>query len=1039
MIIKRVFRRTLFCAGLAAGTAFGGGIGLLAADFKIGTHTFTVPAGFVVERVAGPGLVERPIVADFDEEGRLYVADSSGSNDAVEKQLAEKPHRIVRLEDGDGDGLFEKSVVFADKMMFPEGAMWLGGSLYVSAPPSIWKLTDTDGDGIADRREEWLEAKTLTHCANDLHGPYAGLDGWIYWCKGAFAEQSYERANGQEFKTRAAHIFRRRPEGGEIEAVMTGGMDNPVDVAFTPEGERIFTTTFLVNPGGGKRDGLIHAIYGGVYGKPNDAADGHKRTGELMPVLAHFGPGAPAGLARYESEAFGSEYRDNLFACQFNLHKVSRHVLKARGATYESKDSDFLVSDNPDFHPTDVIEDADGSLLVIDTGGWYKICCPTSQLWKPDVLGAIYRVRREGAKPPGDPRGRKIDWKRADGRMLAGLLGDARPAVVRQAIRELGGKAEAVTHVQASWLMNHAPQNLRNGIWALTRMEGDAARRAVRTMLRDREATARHAALHSIAARRDQGAAAEVVMLLQDENLSVRRAAAEALGRIGSAEHAAALLAAAGNPAASQGADADRVLEHSIIYALIELNAPAATRAGLSSANARTKRAALVALDQMEGGGLKAAEVIPLLTSADAVLKETADWIVLHRGDWGVELAGYFGGRMRTEELGGLRGPLAANAAAGEIQKLLAEVAGSGAEPTGARNLALQAMRDARLKETPAGWTDAVERALGNEMLAGEAAETAGAFPFKETPAGLRGALLAAARNVKLAAETRLRALGSIGGGLELDGPLFDFARGQLTPENPAGARARAAGLLARAKLGESQLLALCENVRKAGPVEISALLGAFENRTDEKTGRALLASLRDSPGLAGLHPDRVKQVLLNSPEAVKAEAAPILARLNQDAAAQAARIDELLPKLKNGDIRRGQAIFNSTRAACASCHAIGYLGGKLGPDLTRIGQVRNERDLLEAIVYPSASLVRSFEPLIVTTRDGEEYTGIPRRDNAEGVVLAMGPDAEMNFARADVASARPGVVSVMPPGLGEQLTEGELADLLAFLKATRW
>ena len=69
----------------------------------------TVPAGFEVERVAGPPLVDRPIVADFDEEGRLYVADSSGSNDRVEIQLAERPHRIVRLEDTDGDGRFDKS------------------------------------------------------------------------------------------------------------------------------------------------------------------------------------------------------------------------------------------------------------------------------------------------------------------------------------------------------------------------------------------------------------------------------------------------------------------------------------------------------------------------------------------------------------------------------------------------------------------------------------------------------------------------------------------------------------------------------------------------------------------------------------------------------------------------------------------------------------------------------------------------------------------------------------------------------------------
>ena len=40
-----------------------------------------VPAGFSIELVAGSPLIERPIVASFDDEGRLYVAESSGSND----------------------------------------------------------------------------------------------------------------------------------------------------------------------------------------------------------------------------------------------------------------------------------------------------------------------------------------------------------------------------------------------------------------------------------------------------------------------------------------------------------------------------------------------------------------------------------------------------------------------------------------------------------------------------------------------------------------------------------------------------------------------------------------------------------------------------------------------------------------------------------------------------------------------------------------------------------------------------------------------
>src|SRR5207302_9734045 len=119
--------------------------------------------------------------------------------------------------------------------------------------------------------------------------------------------------------------------------------------------------------------------------------------GDLLPVTTHLGPAAACALTRYASRVFGDDFQDNLFATLFNLHKVTRHVLEPDGATFSTRDSDFMVSDNMDFHPTDVLEDADGSLLVIDTGGWYKICCTTSQLWKPDVSGAIYRVRRKGA------------------------------------------------------------------------------------------------------------------------------------------------------------------------------------------------------------------------------------------------------------------------------------------------------------------------------------------------------------------------------------------------------------------------------------------------------------------------------------------------------------------------------------------------------------------------------------------------------------------------------------------------------------------
>jgi putative heme-binding domain-containing protein len=139
---------------------------------------------------------------------------------------------------------------------------------------------------------------------------------------------------------------------------------------------------------------------------------------------------------------------------------------------------------------------------------------------------------------------------------------------------------------------------------------------------------------------------------------------------------------------------------------------------------------------------------------------------------------------------------------------------------------------------------------------------------------------------------------------------------------------------------------------------------------------------------------------------------------------------------VKKGDVRRGQAVFNGAKASCAACHAIGYLGGTVGPDLTHIGKIRSERDLLESIVFPSASFVRSYEPMLVTTKSGKTHNGVIRKDAPDEIVLATGINQEVRIARKDIEDIQPSKVSIMPAGLDQQLGSQELADLVAFLKA---
>src|SRR5690349_625893 len=87
-----------------------------------------VPDGFTIEVVTKDGVVERPMLASFDDRGRLYVADSGGMNLRGDDLVKASPNCVRRLEDTDGDGVFDKSTVFADKMVFPQGILWHDGS-----------------------------------------------------------------------------------------------------------------------------------------------------------------------------------------------------------------------------------------------------------------------------------------------------------------------------------------------------------------------------------------------------------------------------------------------------------------------------------------------------------------------------------------------------------------------------------------------------------------------------------------------------------------------------------------------------------------------------------------------------------------------------------------------------------------------------------------------------------------------------------------------------------------------------------------------
>ena len=111
-----------------------------------------VPEGFEVQLVAVEPLVADPVDFDWGPDGRLWVVEMADYPLGIDGQG--KPGGRVRcLQDTDGDGVYDRSTLFLDRLNTPTGILvWRNGVLITAAPDVIY-AEDTDGDGRADRRE----------------------------------------------------------------------------------------------------------------------------------------------------------------------------------------------------------------------------------------------------------------------------------------------------------------------------------------------------------------------------------------------------------------------------------------------------------------------------------------------------------------------------------------------------------------------------------------------------------------------------------------------------------------------------------------------------------------------------------------------------------------------------------------------------------------------------------------------------------------------------------------------------------------------
>ncbi|MDA7500182.1 HEAT repeat domain-containing protein [bacterium] len=1013
-------------------------------NLKISMPAFEPPiievaSGFEIELVAAPPLVGYPMMACFDDRGRLYVAESDGQNlTTKEEYLTQRPRFVRRLEDTDGDGRFDRSTIFADQMTMPEGGLWHDGALYIISAPYLWRLEDIDDDGVADRREKILGYMEFDGRANQ-HGPYLGPNGRLYFSGGHFGFDFVGSDGSRSGQSRAAGVFSCWPDGSDVRVEGQGPV-NPVDVVFTPEGEML-TTCAIFDGVGGRHDALIHWVPGGltqqVYGDPV-----LPDTGFRLPAMTRWGQVAPAGFVRYRGTQFGADYRDSYFACQFNAHKLVHVELTRHGASFVSREKDLVWSENRDFHPADVLEDADGSLLLLDTGAWLSWGCPFSELAKPEIKGAIYRIRRSDASSPEDPLGLSLKWDEV-GKLIQRLT-DARPAIRDRAAETLVkvGKPVAEELIEALTQSENADLR-RRVVRILSRIKGEEPKAALRTALVDVDSGVQQLAVRSLGTFKDRSAVPALIELFADAEAPLRRAIASALGKIGDPQAVSTLLE-------SSALEEDHFVRHAQIFALIEIGDTRRVRDGLAADQfPRVQHTALRVLDQMGEDVLEAAEVLPFLSVADSGLRQEAQRIIAGRSEWQPALLKVF--EQWVNRKGSGDGKLIESLVLSLMSdKELRSIVGSTLlGPEVEIDVKIQLLQTlSLLTEVPESFVPAITHCLHSET---SEIKHGALSVIRRLPNGSFDETLEAIASDEdehdltrvIAAELISHASGN------LSDNVISFLFQQLAESGALPLRKKGvAKALGNIEIGAAninfifQLLNIFPNL---GPLEFNEVIRPFirfgssdqgrrmSSQEQAKIGARLLTQVRASSAWRGIKEEEWQSLFAAYPDDIQRKA-KVLSASRVDENADRKRLHDLLSMKGLGNASRGRAAFFAGRGACVTCHRVEGIGGTIGPDLSKIGLIRQPKDLLEAILFPSSTIVNGFETYEIATHSGEIYSGVIQRQTPKVIHIKNAAQQETQVPREQIEALRMSAVSTMPEGLDQTLSDVGLLDIVEFL-----
>ncbi len=966
--------------------------------------SFELEPGFKIELIAAEPLVADPVDMEIDEYGRMYVVEMHGY--PLDKSGNGK---IKLLTDTDGDGRMDKSTVFADNLVLPNGILrWKQGILVTDAPNVLY-FEDTDGDGIADRRDTVLTGFSLSNPHINVNNPIYGLDNFIHLAhRGAITTRSYQDIFGDEGeeirfpgkqgspvlpKNAESRSVRFRPDRQQIE--MTSGRAQ-FGHTFDEWGRHLFA------------DNQNHAFAESIalpYLKRNpellitEATTGisdHGDAAEIFQITEHperqmfSGAGvmtSASGVVAYLGGAFPPPFDKKVtFVCESVSNLVHADKLRDTGTTFIASrigraGKEFLASTDAWSRPVNLYIGPDGALYMVD---YYRQIIEHPE-WMSDEaiaagglyngidMGRIYRISATDAPPADWTKG--IALGDADSHTLVEKLSSNNIWWRTHAQRLLVDRQDSTVTGQLinMAVTNPVPEARVHALWTLEGL-GYLTPDLIGSALRDTVAGVRENAIKlSESYILSAPVLADALLSLQnDPDPKVRYQLLCTLGYLNSKK-------------------SEQARQHLLFR---DIDDKWVQVAALSAASAQSGSLLPMVLDRFQPGVPAYNTLVEHLTAMTgssgsikditSLIRKSASAATGSRSAWQAPVLKGLSQGMRTRKL---------EANLDNEQKLL--VSAVFTHPSAAvRNAAIQLLKVIGIDnetQAKAGMTKAAGIA-GNRSLPDERRVEAIDFIALRDPEPHKTLLQQLIvpqehPSVQIAAVKTL--------GLLKDETVTRYALQQWEELTPA-------------------IREVALNTFMANPVRRKQLLDALE------TGTVLPSNIGWG---------RSAQLMQDNDDNIRNRARVLLAPKDE----QDINKEYQQTLTLKGNLDSGRLVFQQN---CALCHQVrGEMGVAFGPDLGTV-QGWLAKDILANILSPNQSIAVGFDLWEVELKTGERMQGIISGETSSALTIKSAPGVEKTLNRQEIQNLRVMNTSLMPP-LNGQINPQEMADLIAFLRQT--